>query len=127
MDERVDDSARKAWYGSGRQPFDIIVEETPWAVGFCAANVLKYLRRPSKQSISDEWLSTWIAHETRERARSHAIDVTKEHSIESARWYYRRLIAWDSYPGHALRSEALSAIALLHRLLTIEELKLLAG
>jgi hypothetical protein len=58
----VDASPRKAWYGDGVQPWDIIVERG-WGPSFAAANVLKYVRR-----VKDP-----------------------EHSLESARWYYARL------------------------------------
>lgn len=56
-------SSRKNWYGDGRQPWDDIVDQG-WAADFCAANILKYLRR-SKDP---------------------------EHSLESAKWYYARLV-----------------------------------
>lgn len=53
---------RKTHYGSGRQPWDDIVE-AGWGPPFAASNVLKYLRRTK--------------------------DL--EHSLESARWYWQRL------------------------------------
>lgn len=61
-DDRVDDSARKSHYGPRRQPWDDIVD-AGWGPAFAAGNVLKYLRR----------------------------DKDREHSIESARWYWARL------------------------------------
>ena len=55
--------ARKAHYGDGKQPWDSICE-LGWGCHFAAANVLKYLRRTKDT----------------------------KHSLESARWYYVRLI-----------------------------------
>lgn len=60
--ERVDDTERKRHYGAGRQPWDDIVS-VGWAPQFAAGNILKYLRR----------------------------DKTREHSLESAQWYWARL------------------------------------
>lgn len=57
-----DGTPHKTRYGSGKQPWDIM-KELGWAPHFAAGNVLKYLRR----------------------------DKDREHSIESARWYYARL------------------------------------
>lgn len=53
---------RKSHYGPGRQPLDDILE-SGWAPGFCAGNVLKYLR--------------WAKD--------------KDHSWESARFYFNLL------------------------------------
>lgn len=58
-----DGSKRKAHYGDGKQPWDIICE-AGWGPAFAAANVLKYIRRTKNP----------------------------EHSFESACWYYRQLI-----------------------------------
>lgn len=65
-----DGTERKSRYGAGRQPWDDI-KELGWAPHFAAGNVLKYLRR----------------------------DKDREHSIESARWYFARLceMAGDVY------------------------------
>lgn len=61
---RVENSTdRKKHYGEGRQPWDDIVD-AGWAAEFAASNVLKYLRR----------------------------DKEHEHSLESAKWYYDRLL-----------------------------------
>lgn len=59
---RDDDTQRKRHYGAGKQPWDTI-KELGWAAEFAASNVLKYMRR-----VKD-----------------------REHSVESARWYYARL------------------------------------
>ncbi len=59
----ADGSVRKAHYGSGRQPWDDILDEG-WGPGFAAGCVLRYLRR----------------------------DKAVEHSLESARWYMVRLL-----------------------------------
>ena len=53
---------RKAHYGAGRQPWDIILD-AGWAPEYAAGNVLKYMRRTKDP----------------------------EHSLESARWFYARL------------------------------------
>lgn len=62
-DPGADGSVRKAHYGDGEQPWDTIVR-LGWGPAFAAANVLKYLRRTKDP----------------------------EHSLESARWYYRQLV-----------------------------------
>lgn len=54
---------RKTHYGEGRQPWDEILDAL-WAPEFAAGNILKYLRR-----VKDP-----------------------DHSLESARWYYARLV-----------------------------------
>jgi len=59
----IDNTPRKAHYGDGEQPWDVIVR-LGWGPAFAAGNVLKYLRR-SKHP---------------------------EHSLESAAWYYARLV-----------------------------------
>jgi hypothetical protein len=58
----TDAEPRKAHYGSGVQPWDLILEEG-WGPAFAAGCVLRYLRR----------------------------DKAIEHSLESARWYATRL------------------------------------
>jgi hypothetical protein len=55
--------ARKSHYGEGEQPWDVIVA-SGWGPAFAASCVLRYLRR----------------------------DKALEHSLESARWYYARLV-----------------------------------
>lgn len=62
LNGRNDFSVRKEHYGAGRQPWDEI-KDAGWAPAFAAGNVLKYLRR----------------------------DKAREHSIESARWYWDQL------------------------------------
>lgn len=61
----ADGSIRKAHYGDGEQPWETIVR-LGWGAQFAAANVLKYLRRTKEP----------------------------EHSLESARWYFRQLSAY---------------------------------
>lgn len=55
--------SRKAHYGDGEQPWDVIVA-SGWGPAFAAGCVVRYLRR----------------------------DKAREHSRESARWYYARLV-----------------------------------
>lgn len=89
-----DGTQRKSRYGTGRQPWDDI-KDLGWAPHFAAGNVLKYLRR------------------TKDR----------EHSIESARWYWARLNEMaqsDRWPFHARGN-----IEILNSRLTEEEKALL--
>lgn len=60
---RVDGTERQAYYGKSRQPWDDICDAN-WGPAFAAGNVLKYLRR----------------------------DKAPEHSIASARWYWRQIV-----------------------------------
>lgn len=69
------DEPRKSWYGGGRQPWDDILD-AGWGPAFAAGNVLKYLRRTKEP----------------------------EHSLQSARWYWQRLIDLAADGEHALRS-----------------------
>lgn len=93
-DPGQDGSQRKAHYGSGRQPWDDI-KDLGWAPEFAAASILKYLRRTKD----------------------------KEHSIESARWYWERLheLEMECYP------RAQSVLFALTEQLTGQEHFLLAG
>lgn len=50
----ADGTVRKAHYGAGRQPWDDILEKTDWAVGFCAGNVFKYVRRAAAKNGEDD-------------------------------------------------------------------------
>ena len=92
----TDDAPRKPWYGTGTQPWDTI-RETGWAPHFAAGNVLKYLRR----------------------------DKAREHSLESARWYYRELARLGVVGSNPHCAEAAITLARLMHLLTFEELELL--
>lgn len=95
-----DGTIRRDHYGPGRQPFDDIVA-AGWAPAFAAGNILKYLRR------------------TKEPA----------HSLDSARWYYERLV--DLALGERTRVDvhrpANVALNRLVEMLTIEEVKRLTG
>lgn len=53
----ADGSVRKAYYGSGEQPWDII-KRFGWAADFAAGNVLKYLRR-TKGEPGDVTKARW--------------------------------------------------------------------
>lgn len=98
--------SRKAHYGDGEQPWDVIVA-SGWGPAFAAGCVLRYLRR----------------------------DKAREHSIESARWYYARLVegaAAESTPRDAgFVSDAMvpwsNAFARLEMILTKEERALARG
>lgn len=61
--ERAAADGRKAHYGDGVQPWDVILANG-WGPAFAASNVIKYLRRTKNP----------------------------EHSLESACWYYDRLV-----------------------------------
>lgn len=85
--------ARKAYYEAGEQPWDVIVA-SGWGPAFAAGCVLRYLRR--------------------EKAR--------EHSLESARWYYARLVEGvATRPGEATSAEWQSALDRLELILTQAE------
>ena len=132
---RVDKAERKSHYGDGKQPWDTLCEETPWAVAFAAGNVLKYLRRPGKQPLSDKWFEEWFADwesfDTIALSKEAAIAETHAHSIQSARWYYQRLKDWAEgaktvvLPRSTLTLSAYHTLTLLHKLLTPEEWELL--
>lgn len=86
--------ARKAHYGPKEQPWDVIVA-SGWGPAFAASCVLRYLRR----------------------------DKAREHSVESARWYYARLIE-----GVAERDDHWdAALVRLELILTKEERALARG
>lgn len=89
---------RKMHYGAGEQPWDLIVA-SGWGPAFAAGCVLRYLRR----------------------------DKAREHSFESARWYYARLVEGCA---KAPRSDVLgwqSALDRLELILTKEEQVLARG
>jgi hypothetical protein len=97
-----DGTIRQDHYGTGRQPWDDIVDQG-WAPEFAAGNILKYLRRTKDP----------------------------EHSAESARWYWLRLIELmvrHPPPGAVdpdRRSRAGQVVDGLFSLLTKPELALL--
>lgn len=88
---REDGTLRRAHYGSGKQPWDIIVE-LGWGPEFAAGNVLKYLRR-----MKDEG-----------------------HSLDSARWYWARLHEMAERGTHN-KAGAMNCLDDLSRILTDEE------
>ena len=130
-DSRVDDSERKVYYGSGRQPWDVMVGETPWAPYFAAGCILRYLRRPDKCPVSDQWLSDYtdLEYDSDNGAggRQALIDEQRKHSLDSARWYYRQLRKMSSSHGrHPMYNLASKALLILEdKLLTVDERKLL--
>lgn len=88
-----DGTVRKAHYGDGRQPWDDI-RDAGWAPAFAAGCVLRYLRRAKD----------------------------REHSIESARWYWERLNALC-----ATEHGDPVAVLKLHAMLTPEERDLIGA
>lgn len=85
--------ARKAHYGDGEQPWDAIVA-SGWGPAFAAGCVVRYLRR----------------------------DKAREHSLESARWYYARLVEGvATRPGEATSAEWQRALDRLELILTQAE------
>lgn len=92
-----DGSVRKAHYGDGVQPWDTTVA-SGWGPHAAAFCVLRYLRR----------------------------DKAKEHSIESARWYYTRLIEFVAEENKE-GGPADTTFARLEMILTVEELILVRG
>lgn len=96
-----DGTVRQDHYGQGRQPWDDILE-LGWGPHFAAANVLKHLRR------------------------------TKDlgHSLQSAQWYWDRLIEMRDSKGFGLRRSLLRMssariVRTLILVLTEDELTLL--
>lgn len=100
--------ARQDHYGSGRQPWDDILD-AGWAPEFAAGNVLKYLR----------------------------CDKARAYSVESARWYYRRLkemflgslapAGWEPRDQCLHAARAAGRLSGLERMLTAEEIVILTG
>jgi hypothetical protein len=92
----IDGTERKEHYGPGKQPWDTI-KELGWGPEFAAGNVLKYLRR----------------------------DKDKEHSLESARWYYNQLTNLSDYKITFANAKALDVRNHLYDYLSNDELELL--
>lgn len=94
----TDGTIRKAHYGTGVQPFDIIVS-MGWGPIFAASNVVKYMRRTKEP----------------------------EHSLESARWYWARLTETANGVGAMAQagrgmSDASWYLRTLRSILTADEL-----
>ena len=97
--EAADCEPRKAHYGNGEQPWDVILA-SGWGPAFAAANVVKYLRRTKNP----------------------------EHSLESARWYYARLYENAAEETMESSSTPWSsAIARLELILSTDEIALVRG
>lgn len=94
----ADGTVRKAHYGDDRQPWDDIVDRG-WGPAFAAGCVTRYLRR----------------------------DKRVEHSLESARWYYRQLYHRAAQAMGEPTAHWAEALHSLEDLLTLDELKLLRG
>jgi hypothetical protein len=92
--EGADDAEpRKAHYGDGVQPWDVIVAQG-WGPAFAASNVIKYLRRTKNP----------------------------EHSAENAAWYYDRLVEGAAgIAGYRHGPTWQAALDALELLLTTEE------
>lgn len=100
-----DGTPRKAHYGSGRQPWDDMVD-LGWGPDFAAGSILKYLRRAKDP----------------------------DHSLESAKWYYAQLYAHAAkeYEQRTQGSEVVvgswtSTLGELETVLTNDEMKQLRG
>lgn len=89
--------ARKAHYGTGRQPWDIIVD-LGWGPVFAAGNALKYVRRYMLKNGADD--------------------------IEKGRWYYARLTEFSYETTNHCFGKVVKAM--LDHELTVEEQALLA-
>jgi len=92
-----DGTVRKAHYGDGRQPWDDMVDLNI-AAEFAAGSILKYLRR----------------------------DKDREHSLESAKWYYNQLYQHAAAEGEAGGTWS-SNLGKLERVLSRDELKAVRG
>lgn len=130
MNDRIDSSERKDHYGTGRQPWDDIVE-AGWSPEFAAANVLKYLRRPDKLPAEDlEHILYGILGVDWERvdfdrAKAPFLESARRHSAQSARWYWDRLKEMTVHDGQDVTpamQRARDAHGWLVQLLTREEL-----
>jgi Protein of unknwon function (DUF3310) len=95
-----DGTTRKVHYGTGKQPWDTILERG-WGPAFAAGNALKYVRRHAAKNGADD--------------------------LEKGRWYYRELAKLAAAERADVPHEA-SALLVLTRLydeLTPAELRLL--
>lgn len=98
MTGRVDDAPRKDHYGTGRQPWDDTVD-AGWGAQACAFNVLRYLRRPNKMPPGFDTFKIRLACTIQqvlvplefEQLEELFLTATRQHSLESARWYWHRL------------------------------------
>jgi uncharacterized protein DUF3310 len=90
-----DGTVRKAHYGTGKQPWDIIVESY-WGAQFAAGNVLKYIRRAPNKNGDDD--------------------------VRKARWYFQRLIEMSMHKDPLERDRVRVVYAHLCNLLTTEEI-----
>jgi hypothetical protein len=63
----ADGTVRQSYYGDGKQPWDIIVEQG-WGMYFAASNVLKYIRR-KKDGAKDLEKARWYFNALREIVR----------------------------------------------------------
>lgn len=90
--------ARKSHYGEGEQPWDVIVA-SGWGPAFAAGCVVRYLRR----------------------------DKAREHSLESAQWYYARLVEGAAKKGKWNFADWQNAIDRLELILTQAERALARG
>lgn len=99
-----DGTVRKAHYGTGRQPWDDIME-AGWGAPFAAGNVLKYVRRAAAKNGEDD--------------------------IAKARWYFKRLSEMAelgaSVPSGGRAVTARIAHINLTRMLTQDELRCVHG
>lgn len=104
----ADGTTRQAHYGSGRQPWDDIVERG-WGPEMAAGNALKYVRRDSGMK-----------------------GTARARDLKHARWYYARLVELgttrEPYSHHTPATRhALAVFADLNELLTPAERALLTA
>lgn len=93
----ADGTTRQVYYGEGEQPWDTALR-FGWAPQFAATNILKYLRRTKP---GDE-----------------------AHALESARWYYARLIELTETPRYRMTAPGILA-TLRNELSAVELARLL--
>ncbi len=100
----ADGTVRKAHYGAGKQPWDIIVE-TGWGAQFAAGNVLKYVRRAAAKNGDDD--------------------------IAKARRYFKRLVEMAELGASVPSGNRAVAARIAHinltRMLTQDELRCVHG
>jgi hypothetical protein len=92
----ADGSIRKSHYGSGRQPWDNMLE-LGWAPHFAAGCIIRYLRR----------------------------NKDLQHSHESAKWYWKRLHEMAVDPAYHRQARAAASLDELRRILKPCELMVL--
>lgn len=87
----ADGTVRKAHYGTGRQPWDDIVD-LGWGAQFAAGNVLKYVRRATMKNGDDDIVKAkWYFTRLQEMAEVTAIVPSGSAAIKARKILIRLL------------------------------------